>query len=55
MGEDRLQLLTRPKLYHLNLDLPYLLNADDTGAQFNTHTTTLTVTIPVVGVAPVIT
>jgi hypothetical protein len=55
VGEDRLQLLTRPKLYKLHLDLPYLMNPDDTGAQFNRHTTTLTVTIPVVGVAPVIT
>jgi hypothetical protein len=52
VGEDRLQLSTRPKLYLLDLDLPYLLDPDSTGAQFNIHTTTLTATLHVTGLAP---
>ena len=55
VGEDRLELNTRPKLYQLNLDLPYLLDPDETGAQFNKDTTALTVTMPVTGAAPLIT
>ena len=55
VGEDTLQLSTRPKLYQLHLDLPYLLDPDSTGAQFNITTTTLTATLPVTGLAPTIT
>eukprot|EP00731_Ephydatia_muelleri_P023372 Em0015g955a len=35
VGEDRLVLKTRPKLFHLDVDLPYLVHNQETGAQFN--------------------
>lgn len=52
VGEDRLELATRPALFQLDLDLPYTLDTESTGAQFNRETTTLTVTLPVTGKAP---
>lgn len=52
VGEDRVVLRTRPNLFFLDLDLPYLVDNDATGAQYNTETNTLTVTLPVTGKAP---
>ncbi|XP_064392116.1 PIH1 domain-containing protein 1-like [Halichondria panicea] len=52
VGEDRLELSTRPPLFQLNLDLPYTLDPDNTGAQFNRASKLLTVTLPVTGKAP---
>ncbi len=53
MGEDRLVLNTRPKLFYLDIDLPYLVDSEDTGAQFNRQSKVLTVTLTVTGSAPV--
>lgn len=52
VGEDRVLLKTRPNLFDLDIDLPYLLNSDETGSQFNTQTNVLTVTMCVTGIAP---
>ena len=38
VGEDSLLLAAHPRLYHLDLDLPFLINTEDTGAQFNKDT-----------------
>ena len=35
VGEDRLSLTAHPRLYSLDLDLPYTVDSDETGAQFN--------------------
>ena len=35
VGEDRLLLTAHPRLYSLDLDLPYTVDSDETGAQFN--------------------
>ncbi|KAL5477926.1 hypothetical protein EMCRGX_G024783 [Ephydatia muelleri] len=49
VGEDRLVLKTRPKLFHLDVDLPYLVHNQETGAQFNGQSKVLTITLPVAG------
>ena len=51
VGEDRVLLKTRPNLFYLDVDLPYLLDSEETGSQFNRQCKVLTVTIPVTGVA----
>lgn len=53
VGEDRLLLKTRPNLFNLDIDLPFLLNNEETGSQFNRQCKVLTVTIPVTSIAPV--
>ena len=51
MGEDRLVLKTsRPNLFFLDIDLPYLVNNEETGAQFNRQNGMLTITLPVTGI-----
>ncbi|XP_027019859.1 PIH1 domain-containing protein 1 isoform X1 [Tachysurus fulvidraco] len=47
LGEDRLVLNTRPSLFHLDIFLPFLVNHENSGAQYNTDTQVLTVTMPV--------
>ena len=54
MGEDRVVLKTRPNLFLLDVDLPYLVDNGETGAQFNKLSQVLTVTLPVTGSAPVL-
>ena len=53
VGEDRVLLKTRPNLFYLDIDLPFLLNNEETGSQFNRQSKVLTITIPVTGIAPV--
>ncbi|XP_058230053.1 PIH1 domain-containing protein 1 isoform X5 [Hemibagrus wyckioides] len=48
VGEDRLVLNTRPSLFHLDIFLPFLINQENSGAQYNTDTQVLTVTMPVI-------
>ncbi|XP_060748302.1 PIH1 domain-containing protein 1 isoform X2 [Tachysurus vachellii] len=48
LGEDRLVLNTRPSLFHLDIFLPFLINHENSGAQYNTDTQVLTVTMPVI-------
>lgn len=48
IGEDRILLTTRSGMYHLDIYLPYKLNQDECGAQFDKKTKLLTITIPVV-------
>lgn len=52
VGEDRILFHAHPDLYHLDIDIPYYVNNDDVGAQFNKDTKILTVTIPVKCAAP---
>ena len=47
VGEDRLVLCTRPKQYELDIYLPYNLNQEECGSQFDLRTRILTVTMPV--------
>lgn len=47
VGEDRLVLLVNPAKYHLNLELPFDVNNETCGAQFNRQTKILTITLPV--------
>ncbi|RXN12988.1 PIH1 domain-containing 1-like isoform X2 [Labeo rohita] len=48
LGEDRLVLIARPSLFHLDIFFPLLIDQENSVAQFNTNTQTLTVTMPVV-------
>ena len=48
MGEDRIVLNTRSGIYFLDIFLPYNLNQDECGAQFDKKTKILTITMPVV-------
>lgn len=48
LGEDRLVLNARPSLFHLDIFLPFLIDQDNSGAQYNTDTQVLTVTMPVI-------
>jgi hypothetical protein len=47
IGEDRILLNTRSGLYHLDIYLPYDLNQEECGAQFDKTSRILTVTIKV--------
>ena len=49
VGEDRLVLKTRPNLFYLDVDLPYLVNNEETGAQFDRERKVLTATLAVTG------
>ncbi|KAF4093193.1 hypothetical protein AMELA_G00030180 [Ameiurus melas] len=48
LGEDRLVLNARPSLFHLDIFLPFLIDQENSGAQYNTDTQILTVTMPVI-------
>ncbi|XP_068192792.1 PIH1 domain-containing protein 1 isoform X2 [Antennarius striatus] len=48
IGEDRLVLNARPSLFHLDIFHPFLVNQENSVAQYNTSTQVLTVTMPVV-------
>ncbi|XP_073696518.1 PIH1 domain-containing protein 1 isoform X2 [Garra rufa] len=48
LGEDRLLLIARPSLFHLDIFFPLIIDQENSVAQFNTNTQTLTVTMPVV-------
>lgn len=48
LGEDRLVLIARPSLFHLDIFFPMLIDQENSVAQYNTNTQTLTVTMPVV-------
>ncbi|XP_051572131.1 PIH1 domain-containing protein 1 [Myxocyprinus asiaticus] len=48
LGEDRLVLIARPSLFHLDIFFPLLIDQENSVAQYNTQTQTLTVTMPVV-------
>lgn len=52
VGEDRVVIDTRPRIYHLHIDLPFFVNMEEVGAEFNRSTKILTVTLPVIGPAP---
>ncbi|XP_063798947.1 PIH1 domain-containing protein 1 [Pseudophryne corroboree] len=47
LGEDRIVLLGRPDLYHLDIFMPYNIVQEESGAQFNKDTKVLTITMPV--------
>ncbi|KAG8567889.1 hypothetical protein GDO81_013820 [Engystomops pustulosus] len=47
LGEDRIILVGRPDLYHLDIFIPYNIIQDQSGAQFNKDTKVLTITMPV--------
>ncbi|KAG7237477.1 hypothetical protein INR49_032366 [Caranx melampygus] len=48
VGEDRLVLTARPSLFELDIFHPFLINQENTVAQYNKSTEILTVTMPVV-------
>ncbi|CAG5898088.1 unnamed protein product [Menidia menidia] len=48
VGEDRLVLVARPSLFHLDIFHPFLVDQENSVAQFNKSTQVLTVTMPVV-------
>lgn len=48
IGEDRILLGTRSGLYHLDIYLPFQMNEEECGAQFDKKTKLLTITIPVI-------
>ncbi|XP_071368537.1 PIH1 domain-containing protein 1 [Centroberyx affinis] len=48
VGEDRLVLTARPSLFHLDVFHPFLIDQENSVAQYNTNTQILTVTMPVV-------
>ncbi|XP_037545331.1 PIH1 domain-containing protein 1 [Nematolebias whitei] len=48
VGEDRLVLTARPSLYHLDIFHPFLVDQENSVAQYNKSTQILTVTMPVV-------
>ncbi|XP_065919854.1 PIH1 domain-containing protein 1-like [Dysidea avara] len=52
VGEDRVVFHAHPNLYHLDIDLPYYVDNEEVGAQFNKTTKILTATIPVKCLAP---
>ena len=52
VGEDRLVLKTRPNHFFLDIDVPFYVDSDGVGAQFNMDAQVLTVTLPVTGKAP---
>lgn len=52
VGEDRILFHAHPNLYHLDIDIPYHVDNDNVGAQFNRDTKVLTVTISVKCAAP---
>jgi len=47
IGEDRILLDTRSKVYYMDIYLPYNLVQPECGAQFDKRTKILTVTMPV--------
>ncbi|XP_062874750.1 PIH1 domain-containing protein 1 [Trichomycterus rosablanca] len=47
LGEDRLVLNARPSLFYLDIFLPFLIDQDNSGAQYNSNTQVLTVTMSV--------
>jgi len=47
LGEDRILLETRSDIYFLDIYLPYNIDQDDCGSQFNKKTKVLTITMPV--------
>lgn len=48
VGEDRLVLTARPSLFHLDVFHPFLVDQENSVAQYNRSTQILTVTMPVV-------
>ncbi|XP_067472568.1 PIH1 domain-containing protein 1 [Thunnus thynnus] len=48
VGEDRLVLTARPSLFHLDIFHPFLIDQENSVAQYNNSTQILTVTMPVV-------
>ncbi|KAM4717260.1 PIH1 domain-containing protein 1 [Anableps anableps] len=48
VGEDRLVLMARPSLYHLDIFHPFFIDQESSVAQYNKSTQILTVTMPVV-------
>ncbi|XP_072225405.1 PIH1 domain-containing protein 1 [Leuresthes tenuis] len=48
VGEDRLVLTARPSLFHLDIFHPFLIDQENSMAQYNNGTQILTVTLPVV-------
>uniref|UniRef100_A0A1A8HYT6 PIH1 domain-containing protein 1 n=1 Tax=Nothobranchius kuhntae TaxID=321403 RepID=A0A1A8HYT6_NOTKU len=51
VGEDQLVLSARPMLYHLDIFHPFLIDQEQSEAQFNKSTQILTVTMPVLSSA----
>ncbi|XP_072165500.1 PIH1 domain-containing protein 1-like [Diadema setosum] len=47
LGEDRILLHAHPRAYHLDIFLPFDVDQDTSGSQFNRDTQTLTLTLPV--------
>ncbi|XP_047428340.1 PIH1 domain-containing protein 1 isoform X2 [Mugil cephalus] len=48
VGEDRLVLTARPSLFHLDVFHPFLVDQENSVAQYNSSTQILTITMPVV-------
>lgn len=48
LGEDRILLTTRSGLYHLDIYLPFNINQDECGAEFDRKNKILTITMPVI-------
>jgi hypothetical protein len=46
LGEDRILLATRSNIYRLDIYLPYNINQDDSGAEFDFKRKILTITMP---------
>ena len=46
-------LKTRPGIFFMDVDLPFLVDSDNTGAQFDASAAKLTVTLTVIAKAPI--
>ena len=47
LGEDRIVLATRSSVYYLDIYLPYNINQEDSGAEFDFKRKILTITMPI--------
>ena len=47
LGEDRILLATRSNVYYLDIYLPFSINQDDSGAEFDFKRKILTITMPI--------
>jgi hypothetical protein len=48
LGEDRILLATRSNIYYLDIYLPYNINQEDSGAEFDFKRKILTITMPII-------
>ena len=50
LGEDRILLQTRSNVYYLDIYLPYSINQEDSGAEFDFKRKMLTITMPILNI-----